>query len=237
MPFKILTSSMPLVMDTYGTPLKYYQGRLCSCVAENGGSPDPKCRCNQGFYYKTAVTIYGTKTNVSSKYLRTSYGRIFDGGAQISIPKHYNGNEQEVHTTLGHGDIIVDPNKNRRDTDILIKGIRDFIFAFDIKSILSIYAKEKEYINGVDFTIIENESVAGKLTTIIWEDTADIQEGEYYTVEFICNEQYRVYEDGGTRRGVEDTDLPRKVICTLRRYAETEKDSGVIDDIDTNQEF
>jgi len=62
MPFKILTEQMNLVMDTYGTPLRYYQGRLCSCVAENGGSFDPKCKCNQGYYYKNAVEIYGTKT-------------------------------------------------------------------------------------------------------------------------------------------------------------------------------
>jgi len=237
MPFKILTEQMNLVMDTYGTPLRYYQGRLCSCVAENGGSFDPKCKCNQGYYYKNAVEIYGTKTNISSKYYKSQIGRIFDGGAQITIPKIYKGKEQIAHTTLAHGDIIVDPNKNRRDTDILIKGVRDYIYAFDVKSILSVYVKEKEYINGIDFTTKDVNSVAGKVTRIKWENTADIDEGKYYTVEFICNEQYIVYEDGGNRRGVENTDLPRKVICTLRRYAETNEDSGIIDDISTNQDF
>jgi len=237
MSLKIIQEDFPLVMGTYRTELKYYQSRLCSCVGENNGVPKIGCGCNQGFYYKQPTIIQGVKTNISSKYIKTSQGRIFDGGAQISIPKYYDKVEQEAHTTLSHGDIIVDPSKNRRDTDILIKGTRDFIFAFDVSKVISVYAKNTEYLQGIDFNIQQVDSAAGKLSHIVWEDEASITEGEYYTVEFICNEQYKVWEDAGTRRGTSDDNLPRKVVCVVRRYTATAEESNPIDNVNINEEF
>jgi|GEM_PF-1895971 len=212
------------LIDTYRQTLIYYPGRLCSCLRENSGVPRPDHICNQGFFYGTPETIVGKRRSVSQKYLIGPNGRLFDGGATFSIPKYSpEGIEQKAYSTLAHGDIIVVPNKTRRDTDILRRSIRDYIYAFDIVKIISIYAGNIQFLQGMDFTFSEAITETGNITTINWADNKGPAEEEYYAVEFISKQQYKVWEDDGNDRGTDYEELPKRIVSVIRRYIDPEK--------------
>lgn len=223
MPLQVIDNSIKKSMKRFSLPVYYYEGRLCSCVGENGGVPQINHTCNLGFYYSAAELTYVIRTAVSHKYLVRPQGLIFDGGATFTIPKLYNGVEQKAYNRISHGDIIVDSTKTKRDTDVLLRGVRDTIYAFDVKSILSIYAGTTQYLPDIDFTTSETSSVAGKLTTINWVDGKGPAEDVYYTVEFICNQQFKVWEDMGNDRGTSEDFLPKRVICVARRFVNYEQ--------------
>lgn len=230
----ILNKEFKLLNNKY-TALKYYQSRMCSCVAENNGRPSADCSCNSGYYYKDPETFEALKVDVTYKYQHIQAGIMHEGVCQLTIPKQINNIEQTIHTTLAQGDIIVDPSKTRRDRDVLTKGMRDTIYAFDITKILSVYAKDKEFIENIDFTVSLINSSAGSITKIIWDSEADILEGDSYTVEFVSQEQYFVWNDGGNKRGATDFNMPRKVLCVLRRYRPTdnpEDKTSPLDNVD-----
>lgn len=218
MPLKITDNNFTRVMDIYGQRLKYYPGRLCSCVRENNGIPKVECGCNLGYWYEAPETCYGVRQQVNWKYLNTPQGRIFDGGAQFTIPKFYQGVEQSAWKRLAHGDIIVVDNKVRRETDILRKGVRDYLYSFDIQEILTVSKQNTLYVKDVDFTISGN--------TISWINGGNKPaEEEYYSVEFLCKQQFKVWEMGAQDRGTTEDELPRKILTVVRRYVDTETEN------------
>lgn len=233
---RIIDPNIRKLINRFGQTVKYYPGRLCSCVEENNGNYDPEHTCNHGFYYGTAETIDVLKTNFNEKFLNTPQGVIFQGGAQFTIPKFsLAGVEQRAWTTIAQGDIIVSLSKIRRDTDLLRRGVRDKIYAFDLKEILSVAKGTTLYALGTDYTVSEQTFDAGKLTVINWITGEDgtvhgPATGEAYAVEFTCLHQYKVWDDGAMDRGTDVDDLPRKIKCVLRRFKNPEKatlDAGV----------
>jgi len=230
MPLRITDTNFEAVMSIYGTPLKYYPSRLCSCVAENGGLPKIGCSCILGYYYETAQDIQGVRQRVSYKRTNSPSGVIFDGGAQFSIPKFVDSIEQPVWKRLAKGDVISVVDKFRRETEILKKGVHDKLFAFDVTEIISVTQKNNVvYVQGRDFDLVG--------ATIAWRNDATITPAELsdYVVEYTCNQQYVVWEDGAKDRGTIAEDLPRLVLCVLRRYIS--KDTNPIDSIPYSQDL
>lgn len=141
----------------FGQTIKHYPSRLCSCLGENNGSPILNHGCNIGYYYLDPEIIKGIRTQVSFKYLNQPHGRIYNGGAIFTIPKfNIDDVEQKAWKIIAHGDILVLDNKTRRNTDILTRKVRDYLFAFDVTEVVSIYRNETKYVQGVDFHISEN---------------------------------------------------------------------------------
>ncbi len=256
----IIDANIARSMRRFGQTIKYYPGRLCACVGENNGVPLPNHTCNQGWYYDTVQIIEGIRTAINYKILASPQGRIYNGGATFTIPKFdLGGNLQSAHSTIAHGDVLVLDNKTRRDTDVLQRGIRDFIYAFDVTQILSVYdSNNNKYVEGTDFVWdnypakfgeakfgqavmgtdlirpnLDLNSVVGGLSTITWLDGKGPADQTYYTVEFICKQQYRVWDDGGQDRGTDDDELPKKVLCVLRRYVNPTENPA--DNVDVNQ--
>lgn len=226
MPLRITDQNFSRTTEVYRQTVRYYAGSLCSCIAENNGVPALDCDCILGYRYpETPEIITAIRQNVDLKILKLPSGRIYDGGASFTIPKSFNGREQNAWRTLAHGDIIALENKQRRDTDILRKGSRDKLLAFDVKEILSVSSRSVKFIEGADYTV--------QGTNIIWDPDSENQpsEGDYYAVEFICNQQYKVWEMGGKERGTDGDELPKRVNCILRRYIET-AESNPLDKVD-----
>jgi hypothetical protein len=225
---EVLDGDIELLMDTYKVKLSYYAGRLCSCVGENNGMPKPECGCMQGFWYNNPVTAYGIRSNVDISDLSTTQGLITNVKAKFTIPKYYEEIEQSVYEILAHGDVLVVDNKYRRDTDVLRKGVRDTLFAFDVTEIVSVSQLSVGYQLGVDFSL--------EGTTINWIGTNAPANNSYYSVEFKCKEQFRVWDVGAKDRGTQDAELPRLVLCELRRYIQ--KSTGnPIDSYTTDQKL
>ena len=219
MPLKITDENITLLMDTYGMRLLYYAGRLCSCVAENGGQPRANCGCDLGYWYEeTPEEFYGIKTNYSYKFINTPQGRIFDGGARFTIPKFYNGKEQIVYSKITHGDIIVIPSKVRRETEILRKGVRDKLYSFDVKKIWVISQEGKVYKPNVDYTLNGRE--------IAWFGDMP-NDGEYYTVEYSCSQQFKVWDIGANSRGGDEENLPIVLNTVIRRFTENKEENSI----------
>lgn len=231
MSLKITDPNITLLMDTYGMPLKYYSGRLCSCVTENGGIPKIGCGCNLGFWYGASEDVYGIRTSIDYKYLNTPQGRIYDGGAKFTIPKFYNDVEQLAFKKLAHGDVVVVTGKSRRDTDILTRGTRDYLFAFDVKEILTVSQQNKIYVQGQDF------SLTGRAINWLSGEGAEAPaDGTTYAVEFICEQQYKVWDAGAKERGTDAEELPKAVLCVLRRFVEQEN-ANPIDSLDFQEKI
>ncbi len=245
-------------MRRFEQEAKYYQSRLCSCVAENNGSYDVADDCVQGFRYFAPVPAHLIRTTMKNNILNTPGGRIINIDALLIIPKFHKGIEQGVWTTVTHGDVISFSNKSRRETDILVRGTRDYIHAFDVDKILSVYSKTKKFIEGVDFEtstraldfeddmnilfedgnslmLDETRLVPGETMTINWMDGKGPDEEETYTVEFMCREQYRIWDDGGGNRGTTVDDLPKKMKAVIRRFVNPEK--TVIDAISVEEKI
>lgn len=216
------------LIERYKQTLKYYPGRLCSCIGENNGIPKIDCGCTLGYWYDRDETIIGIRKDISYKYTNSPQGVIFDGGAQFIIPKKYKGIEQKAYQMLNKGDIISVIGKYRRDRDILRKGIRDKLYAFDVVDIISVSQKNIVYIKDQDFRLENNE--------IKWIGNNYPPEESYYTVEFTCNQQYIIWENGVRDRGTDTKELPRSVITVLRHYAQAVQQNP-IDSIDLNEQF
>lgn len=224
MSLQVINRNIPNLLKRFGQTIKHYPSRICSCVAENNGMPKLNHTCMYGFYFDEPETVIGIRTQVSYKYLNQPHGRIYNGGATFTIPKfNLQGVEQKAWTKIAHGDILVLDNKTRRDTDILIRGVRDYLFAFDVIEVLSISRNNVKYTAGTDYTVTEGSSVAaGKLTTINWQTGKGPENGDTFTVEFTCKQQFKIWEDGGQDRGTDEDELPKKVVAVLRRFVNPE---------------
>lgn len=228
---RVIDPNIKKLLYKFGQTFKYYPGRLCSCVEENEGTYDPKHDCDHGFYYGEPETILLLKTQFNERFLNSPQGVIFNGGAQFTIPK-YNLEkiEQRAWTTLAHGDILASAQKIRRDTDLLRRGVRDKIFAFDVQEVLTISKGSTIYTSEEDYTISLQTFPTGKLTLIEWKNGKGPALEEAYAVEFTCLHQYKVWDDAPMDRGTDTDNLPRKVKCVLRRFKDPEKnafDAGI----------
>lgn len=207
---KITDINFTDVMSIYGLSAKYYHARLCSCVGENNGVPLASDDCEMGFRYADSEDIQVIRTNTQRSVANTPAGLIYDASIVITVPKYYGTTYQKAWEVLGHGDIFLFPNKIQVMTDILKKGSRDKIFAFDVKEVLSVSVRNTIFTRGVDYTLDDR--------TIVWSDEAQIDNGQPYSVEFKCSQQYRVFQQEPFDRGAEGDDLPRKVNAVIRRY-------------------
>jgi hypothetical protein len=220
MGLSVIDPNIKLSLQTFGQTIIHYPSRICSCVGENNGVPRLDHTCIQGFYFDTPETIIGIRTAVSYKLLNTSFGRALNGGATFTIPRLNLSNvEQQCWKKIARGDILALENKTRRDTDILIRGTRDVLYAFNVSEILSIYRNNTKYELTEDYTLSETTtSAAAKLMQINWVTDKGPATGETYSVEFTCKQQYKVWDDGGQDRGTDVDQLPKKVIAVLRRF-------------------
>jgi len=254
-----LSKFYDLVYD-YGVDMKYYQSTFCSCIAENQGQPDPSCDCYNGFRYPTrALTKKLLRTSVDYKSLADNIGHIPNGSCQISIPdktkivsgSSYSYVTNDIFTNVGIGDIFVIENRTRRDRDILTRGVRDRINAFDVQSILSVTRGNITYIAGTDYYYLNylypypfwytsiysgeddmdlSRADAFRGGEIVWISGGNAPaDGESYTVEFTSKIQYIVWKDLSKDRGGDDDLLAKRMICTLRQFVHLDK--SVLDDI------
>lgn len=236
MGLRVIDSRIRNLLSRFGQTYKYYPARLCNCVEDNNGSFLPNHTCNHGFYFGSPETISVIKTQFNEKFLNSQQGVIFQGGAQFTVPKFdLGGVEQRAWTTLAHGDVLASLTKIRRNTDILRRGVRDKIYAFDVKDILTVSQGTTIYVSGVDYEASEQTFDAGKLTVISWLlDEHSNQLGpansETYAVEFTCLHQFKVWDEAAMDRGTDTDELPRKIKCVLRRFTNPEKtayDAGI----------
>ena len=231
MSLRIIDPNIRKLLQRFGQTYKYYPARLCYCVEDNNGNYLPNHTCNHGFYFGTAQTITVIKTQFNEKFLNSPQGVIFNGGAQFTIPKFNLAEvEQPVWKTIAHGDVLASLTKIRRDTDILLRGVRDKIYAFDVKEVLTVSRGVTIYTASTDYTVSEQTFDAGKLTVINWITGRGPATGETYAVEFTCLHQFKVWDEAAMDRGTDIDDLPRKIKCVLRRFINPEKtayDKGV----------
>lgn len=239
---RAIDPGLPLMMKRFRQTFQYYRATVCSCNKNNDGSFNPTCGCVQGYWYKTAATTtYGIRQKVSIQILTTPNGIIYNGGAQITIPQFYLNNENVAHKTLGRGDIFVIENKYKRESDVLKRGTKDFLFAFDVVEVLGITKRNADntdivaYVQDEDFTITVSQNMPVALTTINWVKDKGPADGEYYVVDYRAKEQFKVWDDGANDRGTDEDALPRKVLCVRRRYAETQTNN--VDTIDLQEKI
>jgi hypothetical protein len=224
--FKVIDPNAKLLMGRFAQKVTYYPGELCECARKNDGYFDPHHTCNQGFFYKIApVETWIMRYRMDYRYTQGEAGVNHGGSAQFTIPKHYLGNLQTIYDRIHHGDIIVLSNKFRRERDILTKGDgEEKLRALDVQEIYSVSRDGTYYVLGEDYTITEENGVAGKIKRIVWEDDKGPEYGQDYVVEFNCKEQYKVMNDGVINRGTTEEDMAKRVILVLRDYINYDKD-------------
>ena len=216
-----------------------------------------------GYKYYDPVEVSLQRTSIHYKLISTDFGRMYEGGARITVPpvKKCKGVVVLVpmFETVFKGDIIVVKDKPIRDYDVLTKGKRDFIFAFDVKKILSVvsvdalgneikHAYTTDYIlsiNSVNPDVsIDADGVVTINPTVNMPVVSDVQivwqsggtsprDGRDYNVEFMCSPNYVVNDDLANVRAVQNNDLPRTVMTVKRSYF-LQKDNP-IDGIPTQQ--
>jgi hypothetical protein len=219
------------LIDSMGVDMKYYQSTLCSCLGGDG-QPDPDCSCSNGYRYPgSPVEAKLLRTSVDFKSIPEELGRILQGGCQITIPRQERKldvlglpyyEDLTIFDRVSVGDVFSITNRTRRATDILKKGVRDSLRAFDVQEIFSVTKVNTTYTEGTDYTF------SG--TTITWGVDKGPNDGEFYTVEFECLVQYVVWDDMAKDRGGDNDVLPKRVLCKLRQFLDFS--SSPIDSID-----
>jgi hypothetical protein len=153
-------SDVNRMFRTFGIACLYFESRIAP--DQRYGQTKLESDAIHGFRYKDAVEERLMRTSISQKIILTEHGRMYEGGAKFSIPpvKLVDG----VYVPVGVyervflGDVIVVKTKSIRDYDSLKKGFRDQLFAFDIKTILSVTSVdangiEHEHLYGRDYTL------------------------------------------------------------------------------------
>jgi len=174
------------MFKTFGVQCYYYEARIAP--DQRYGQTKLESDAIHGFRYNDPVEERLMRTSISQRIILSEHGRMYQGGARFTIPpvKLVNGIYQAVsmHERAFLGDVIVMKTKSMRDFDILKKGYRDQIFAFDIKKILSVSSVDNQgeehiYTYDTDYTITIN----GKSVSLS-DGGTPIGEGEFGVVLF-----------------------------------------------------
>jgi hypothetical protein len=178
-----------------------------------------------GFRYSAPEKVRLQRTQTTKKTLNTPSGVIPDGAITLTVPKYWKKKLQNAWVTAAHGDVYSLIGKSQVARDILKRGVRDRIFAFDIQKILSVAIKDTFYIQGTDFTLQDR--------TIVWAEDKGPEDGAFYSVEFLCNQQYRQYDTDAFDRGGDGDDLPKRINAVIRQYVNP--DDNPLDAVDTKE--
>lgn len=234
------------MLDEFGVDCLYFQANTTPNL--DGGRPRLGADSLYGFDYVAPVDARLIRTSIDYKFLHTPEGQIYQGGARFTIPKNLLINGQAVPQSIWEriffGDVIVVKEKPVRDYDILCRGQRDTMFAFDVTKILSLKYKAadgtvqsyvygtdyKLQINGVDMQATANPDGTTTLVpadgqihissqiAVVWLGPIGPAMNQNYVVSFMCSPNYIVYDDAGKPRGPSDNDLPKHFMCVKRAF-------------------
>jgi len=191
---------------------KIYFSRLCTCVAGNNGVYDPQCKeCIYGFIYAEPIEELVIRTAMRIDRQNEKMSNLYEGGARITIPKYgIDRHEVIAYSKITQGDIITMTGDNRRDRDICELGTKDYLIAFDVKKVLSVSEKRKEFVLHTDYEV----NYSPMQTEIKWLEGE--RPSKFYSVEFISEINYLVWSDQAKPRGGSDDTVPKMVFCRLR---------------------
>lgn len=165
---------------TFGVNCLYFQAR--KAPDQNYGQTKLESDAIHGFRYDSPESVKLMRSAISQKIALSEHGRMYQGGATFTIPPVAMVSgvlvTPKVYERIFIGDVIVVREKAIRDWDVLRKGKRDQIFAFDVKTILSVSSidgagVEQVYLYGRDYTI-QIDGVAVTATKRTGENVWDI---------------------------------------------------------------
>ena len=217
-----------------------------------------------GYRYALPVEVNLIRSSVSYKIIHTETGKIYEGGARFSIPPIFSPlagliEPLSMYETVYKGDVIVLQSWAIRDYDVLTRGKRDALFAFDVKRVLSVgsvdingkevlYKYGKDYLLQIDgvpaqASVADDDTVEVKTQNamaivsdlrFVWLEGGNAPaEWKDYNVEFTCSPNFVVYDDMASQCGTDTNDLPRSVMTVKRAFFA--KQDNPIDQIDTEQ--
>lgn len=118
----------------------------------------------------------------------------------------------ELYNKVSRGDVFILDSRFRREGEILKKGEKDDLSAFDVQKIISVAKGNTVYKEGIDYTLSGS--------TISWTvGGSSPSSGDHYTVEYLCKINYIVYDELASDRGTEDDEIPKRIHLALRQYA------------------
>lgn len=191
-----------------------YFSRLCSCVAKQGVY-DPTCPyCIYGYIYDIEPTpTLLIRTAMNMKTMSEKFVSLYQGGCRLTIMStDLNNVPVKAFTQIARGDVVVMKNDKRRDRDLCEMGRRDNLLAYNVSEILNVSERQILFEKDLDYKI----DIQDKKTSIIWLNRNKPK--QYYSVEYISDINYLVWDDMPKPRGSTDATLPREVYCRLRPY-------------------
>lgn len=75
------------LINDMSVTVTYREARVCSCVGNNHGSPDPTDDCIRGFRYGDPVEYNLLRTSIDMKRVSQKASVILQGGCRITIPR------------------------------------------------------------------------------------------------------------------------------------------------------
>ena len=232
----------------FGTACLWYESRLSPQLRQ--GLTDLGADTIYGRKYNDPVDVRLMRSTINYRIVYAADGRIYEGGARFTIPPVvYVGKDTkrlEIYDRIFMGDVIVVKTKPIRDFDILRRGYRDTLFAFDVGEILSVVSTNVRGVEtihqyGVDYNLSVNGKTAvarvredGTISitqtktvpivselTVNWLNQTGAKkptEGAEYAVEFLCSPNYVVWDNLANIRATEENDLPKSVLCVRRAF-------------------
>jgi len=218
-----------------GDLVHYYEASRCSCVGQDG-QPQLDCDCENGFRYPAEP--YKTIVSFSSLQVTETQGKnglVTQGEAGVYItrsnyrmdwehlPYRDRFSDNPLYNRIHLGDILVVPGKLRRQHDVLQKGSRDTLNAFEVQHIERIMSSTTEYQQDVDYVLGPTDP---EQRTIEWLGNDEPSTGDCYTVEFVAPLTFIVYNDVPNNIGGIGEEIPKMVRMKIRQW----DDPGVIPD-------
>jgi len=118
-----------------------------------------------------------------------------------------------LYHKVSRGDVFTVDTRFRRDGDLLRFGVRDTIHHFDVQRIVSLMIGSTVYKEGIDFSHSDG--------TITWLDVNDPDADTDYAVEYLCKQNYIVFDELASDRGSDTDRIAKKIHLALRNYANT----------------
>jgi len=201
---------------TFCVVAQYRPAALCACAGSNNGIPKQGCPyCDHGFRYPVdSVNADVIRTAPNLRSVPENIATIFLGGARLTIPATMRDKTANPAFAYVHrGDVFCFGAFPERNSDLLKRGTRDEIWAFDISKIVSVRDE-----NDVEYTETDDFSLDDR--TIVWNSDAGPAVGVAYSVEFVASSQFIIYGLEPTSRGGDGTGavLPKTVLAVRRTY-------------------